>query len=127
MNSTIIYSYSIFDMMNKIEIENLDLLIKTQYAHICINPFNLNQFLNIPWQEKLFYRLRSKELYDKKGFFNNGKTACWTNMSLPSGYIKIATQIPTSSDGNIWSDPFSFGEPDSVIKISKMMKLKAFW
>lgn len=116
--------------MNKLEINNLDLIIQARYSHLCLNGTDLKQFTNIPKQNKLFYPLKAKgEFFCKKGFFNNGKTACWTDWSVPEGHVKIANKIPSSTSQNSleWSDLFSFRETDSVNKIAKMMKLIAFW
>ena len=116
--------------MNKLEIDNLDLIIKACYSHVCLNGSDLKQFINIPKQRKLFYPLKAKgDFFNKKGFFNNGRTACWTDHSIPEGHVKIANKIPTnaSQSSTEWSDLFSFKEQGGANKIAKMMKLIAFW
>lgn len=136
--------------MNKQEIDNLTLILKEGYSHICVNPGDLNIFLNVPIQKKNFYPCinRAARLIGKRGFFNGGKTTMWVDWTINMGHLKIAIQPPyelTTKDdpysenanpklymgpANItkgWSDPMSYRELDSVVKIQKMMKLRAFW
>jgi hypothetical protein len=114
--------------MNKQEIDNLDEIIRLSYTHICIHPGDFRQFLNIPEQEKKFYEIKDRSAYDKKGFFNGGKTMVWTSYIIKPLHVKIAgKKVPTSGDGDMWSDEFSFAEEGSVLKIYRTMKLKMFW
>jgi hypothetical protein len=133
--------------MNKQEIDNLTLIVKEQYAHICVHPNDLSMFLNVPIQKKNYYECinRAARLIGKKGFLNGGKTTIWTDWACPYGHVKIATKQPyemtieapslpptlvyygPSSLTKGWSDPMSYREPDSVLRIQKLMKLKAFW
>ena len=131
--------------MNKQEIDNLALIVKEQYAHICVHPNDLIMFLNVPIQKKNYYECinRAARLIGKKGFTNGGKTTIWTDWVCPYGHVKIATKQPydMSVDAPVipsiyagpssltkgWSEPMSYQKPDSVVVIQKMMKLKAFW
>lgn len=115
--------------MNLIQIENLRKIIDTQYPHICLSEDDFKQFMNIPWEQNRFYPMRSRgSWYDKKGFFHNGKTAVWASRGMKQNHIRIADkETPTSSNGNNWSNDFSFEEPGSADIIQRMMKLKAFW
>jgi hypothetical protein len=115
--------------MNIIQIENLRTIIDLQYPHICLNDADISQFLNIPWERKRFYPLRTRGgWYDKKGFFHNGHTTVWANPRMKQNHIKIADkEVPTISEGAYWSIDFSFEEKGSADVIRRMMKLKAFW
>jgi hypothetical protein len=113
--------------MNKIEIANLTEILRLDYSHICLNPHNIDQFINIPIHHKNFYPFYRKA-YPRKGAFNNGKTICWADWSVDSGHIKISVNQKMPADlTHGWSDQFSFKEEDSVMKIYKLTKLKAFW
>jgi hypothetical protein len=115
--------------MNLIQIENLRTLIDLQYPHICIYELDFRQFMNIPWEAKRFYPLRTRGgWYEKKGFFHNGKTTVWANLYIKQNHIKIADkEIPTITTGANWTKDFSFEEAGSADVIRRMMKLKAFW
>ncbi len=115
--------------MNLVQIENLRTIINLQYPHICVNESDFKQFMNIPWEAKRFYPIRTRGgWYDKKGFFHNGKTTVWANGGMKQNHIKIADkEIPTLSSGAYWSKDFSFEEEGSANIIQRMMKLKAFW
>lgn len=118
--------------MDKLCIANLDQIVKLQYPHICIGSMDYVQFTYIPAQRKVFYPCVSKQssYIGKRGFFNNGKTTVWSHFKIEPGYIKIApgNRIPKNSDDpGSWSEVMSFQEEDSVYKIQKIMKLKAFW
>ena len=115
--------------MNLVQIENLRTIINLQYPHICVNESDFKQFMNIPWEVKRFYPIRTRGgWYDKKGFFHNGKTTVWANGGMKQNHIKIADkEIPTLSSGAYWSKDFSFEEEGSANVIQRMMKLKAFW
>lgn len=115
--------------MNKLEIDNLKLLVRSNFGHICLNPDDLKQFRNIPWEERNFYPCKDKRLYDKKGFYKNGNLTMtiWTSHIVSPSHIKISDKFPGSGFDTVWSDQFFFGEENSVVKISKIMKLKVFW
>lgn len=114
--------------MDLVQIANLRTIIDLQYPHICINELDFRQFMNIPWEAKRFYPVRYRSWYDKKGFFHNGKTTVWANLSMKQNYVKIADkEIPTISSGARWSDSFSFETEEQTRIIPRMMKLKAFW
>lgn len=117
--------------MNKLQINNLRTLIDNGYPHICVNIYDLQQFLNIPWEAKRYYpmsKYRRGNWYDKHGFFNNGKTTVWATLSMKPNHIKIADkETPTVANGAYWSMEFSFENEGSPNIIRKMMKLKAFW
>lgn len=111
--------------MNKLEIENLSQIMHAGYDHICLNPSDLGQFRNIPWEDKHFYTVRDRTFYDKRGFFKN--TMVWVDHTIPVGYMKVADKPLTSYTKPTWSDNLSFSEENSPKRISKIMKLKAFW
>lgn len=132
--------------MNKQDIDNLAMIVGEKYAHICLHPNDLKIFLHVPIQNKNYYECinRAARLIGKKGFFNGGKTTIWTDWSLRQLHLKIATKSPydLTVDGPAvkglvyigpsdltkgWSDPMSYQEKDSWLRIQKMMKLKAFW
>lgn len=116
--------------MKKLQIENLKALIDLEYPHICLNLYDYNQFIQIPWEAKRFYPMKYNRgnWYDKKGFFHNGKTAVWATLGIKPNHIRIADkEIPTLATGAYWSQEFSFENEGSPNLIRKMMKLKAFW
>ena len=59
------------------------------------------------------------------GFFH-GRNAAWIDHNLQSGYIKISNKLPDGNN-NVWSEEFDFRNENSISKIAKTMKLKAFW
>ncbi len=115
--------------MNKIEIANLDQIIKLGYSQLCLNYSDIRQFTNIPEQNKNFYPFRGRgNMFQKQGFFNGGQTTIWFAYEMEYGHIKIIdNRIPTKVHGEAWSEVFSFQKEDSVHLIERMMKLKAFW
>src|SRR5579864_6254445 len=98
--------------MNIIQIENLRTIINLEYPHICLNEADFKQFLNIPWEAKGFYPMRTKgNWYEKKGFFHNGKTTVWASLGMKQNHLKIADkEIPILTSGANWSQDFSFEE-----------------
>jgi hypothetical protein len=100
-----------------------------QYPHICLSESDFQQFMNIPWEAKRFYPFRARgSLYDKKGFFHNGKTTVWASHGMKQNHIRIADkEIPTLSHGANWSIDLSFEDSDGANVVQRMMKLKAFW
>jgi len=114
--------------MKQLEIDNLSKIIKLEYPHICLHPFDLMTFTNIPVYNKGYYPItyRRGTIYGKKGWFNNGRTTCWSEYTVKPGHIKIANTMPTDSSTG-WYPEMSFQEPDSVDKIIRLLRLKAFW
>lgn len=129
--------------MNLIQINELRELVNFGYPHICLNDNDLAQFLNIPWEAKRFYKMTfykgvSSKWFEKRGFFDGGKTTVWATHAYPWGggsadpvppnHIRIADkEIPQAPNGAYWSKNFSFEEEGSSGRIMRMMKLKAFW
>lgn len=115
--------------MNKQEIDNLDEIVKLEYRHICLSNLDFIQFTNIPWQAKNFYRCYDKiaRFAGKRGFFNGGRTLCWTSGLVLPGHIKISTAQAIHDTEKGWSDIMSFQAEDAPLQIYKFMKLKAFW
>ena len=114
--------------MNKLAIDNLTQIARMRYQHICLSSADYYQFLNIPEQQRSFYPTYDKAAWGKAGFFNGGATLLWTSGSMKLDHIKFAgKKFPTSAECEIWSDPLLFNEINSLIKIQKFMKMKAFW
>jgi len=119
--------------MNRLSIANLEEIIDIyKYAHIQIENNDLWTFIGIPWIKRKYYPMRDYA-NGKVGFFNNGKTAIWQDYAYPysnnlePGHIRIATHVPEHPASKCWSDAFSLKEEGSPLRISKYMKLKAFW
>jgi len=105
--------------------------MKLQYPHVCLDYGDYVQFTTIPIQKKNFYECPSKSAMriGKRGFLvNNGtQTTIWaSHWGADHNQIKIAFNLPSDTTKG-WSDLMSFSEEDSVMKIYKMMKLRAFW
>lgn len=117
--------------MNKIAIDNLRKIINLlKYPNICLHSADVDQFINIPEEARRFYPASYKYKYrlidGKRGFFNNGQTVVWDDWRMEMDTIKIAIHPPADINKG-WSDVWSFSEADSLLKIYKYMKLKAFW
>lgn len=126
--------------MDRVAIYNLVDLVNCSFANICLNPSDLAQLLVIPEQKKRYYK-GYKRYTGPQGFMvkNNGQTACWSDWQMKPNMIKICKRsISMDNENKIdnelanrtgldWSEPMSFAEEGSSIKIYKMMKFQAFW
>jgi len=117
--------------MDAIEIANLTEIMKLQYSHVCLNYGDLTQFTIIPAQKKNYYECpsRAARIAGKRGFIINasgGQTMCWSDWRMDHCMVKIAFNIPADTTKG-WSDPMPFKTEEDVMKIYKIMKLKAFW
>lgn len=117
--------------MKKTAIDNLNIIIQSGYKYICLSRDDLGQFLNIPWQKKIWYPTKDYAVFGKQGWFQtkNGMVMVWQSFSLEKDHIKISEEkLPTDSEGNkIWSDPIHFGDATGAERVAKILKLKAFW
>lgn len=130
--------------MDKIAVDNLHNIIHVcKFPHICLSYSDINQFINIPQEDKSFYQAhwkwRHRSVEGKRGFFNGGQTTVWECWDMDTGTIRIGTrpvaEISITSSSFFgsphnwvgWSSPFPFTETDSLLRIHKYMKLKAFW
>lgn len=111
------------------ELNNLITIIGHQYSHICLNYLDITDLLRIPSVKRGFYEIfsRKERGIGKRGWFNNGKTTCWINYWIPSGHLKIAAETDPTNTETGWFSEMSFQEEGSPEKISKTLKLKAFW
>lgn len=124
-------------MMNSMVIHNLRKILELEYAHICLSSYDLQHFTNILDINKMWYPFRGRgQFWEKRGFFNSGKTTVWFNHAMKLGHIKVIDRIPRDdpqyvysggSDCRRWSDQFSLYEPGDAKLVQRMMKLKAFW
>ena len=117
--------------MKKTAIDNLDTIIKTGYKYICLSHDDFAQFLNIPWQQQLWYPTKDWMAHGKQGWFQTkkGMVMVWSSYIQEKDHIKISEdRLPTDSDSNkIWSDPSHFGDIDGAERVARILKLKAFW
>lgn len=124
-------------MMNPMVICNLRKILDMQYAHICLSSIDLQHFTNIPDINKMWYPFKGRgQFWEKRGFFNGGKTTVWFHHGMKPGHIKIIDRIPKDDPQYVyeggpgcrhWSDQFSLYEPSGANIVQRMMKLKAFW
>lgn len=120
--------------METIAIINLrNIIDNLQYSNILLSTDDIEQYIAIPSERKKYYptfKRGSSQKYvtsfGKDGFFNNGKTAIWSHWMLSPSTIKIAIDLPKDSE-NGWSEAWDFSKEDSVIKIERYMRLRAFW
>jgi hypothetical protein len=117
--------------MNKLAIDNLSAIIKAGYKYICLSTEDLQQFLNIPWENKNFYPTKDWKAYAKRGWFKteNGMVMVWDCHSQPRDHIKVSEETLPNDEHSpkVWSDPIKFSEANGAERVAKILKLKVFW